>query len=208
MFSNFSFSSRLAFFGSRQSLCQNSAVCSIQKGLDNQITSKHIQAPQIRLNTTQIPSDTPRGTPQTYPDNTRRQQMPTDTSRHQQTLPDSSKNTWQCPLVSVAVCWSLLLSIGVCCCLLVSCVVWKCMWGVYVVAWGYLNGICGCLGFSDVFGSYLSAESLQNGANYAIVGQPWKNKIFSTDYNETSKYQNVRISASQKSLGYAICLIC
>ena len=134
MFSNFSFSSRLAFFGSRQSLCQNSAVCSIQKGLDNQITSKHIQAPQIRLNTTQIPSDTPRGTPQTSSDNTRRQQMPTDTSRHQQTLPDSSKNTWQCPLVSVAVCWSLLLSIGVCCCLLVSCVVWRCLWGVYVVA--------------------------------------------------------------------------
>ena len=115
-------------------LCQNSAICSVQKGLDTQITPKHIQAPQICLNTTQIPSDTPRGTTQTSPDNTRRQQMPTDTNRHQQTLSDSSKSTWQCPLVSVAVCWSLLLSIGVCCCLLVSSVVWRCLWGVYVVA--------------------------------------------------------------------------
>ena len=106
-------------------LRQNIAICSIQKGLDTQITSKHIQAPQIRLNTTQIPSDTPRGTPQTSPDNTRRQQMPTDANRHQQTLPDSSKSSWQCPLVSVAVCWSLLLSVAVCCCLSLSSVAEK-----------------------------------------------------------------------------------
>ena len=75
-------------------------------------------------------------------------------------------------LVSVGVCWCLLVSVGVCWCLLVSCVVCRCLWGVYVVAQGYLNGICGCLGFSDVFGSYLSTESLQNGAKYAILGQP------------------------------------
>ena len=175
MFSNFSFSSRLAFFGSRQSLCQNSAVCSIQKGLDNQITSKHIQAPQIRLNTTQIPSDTPRGTPQTSPDNTRRQQMPTDTNRHQQTPADTARlikkhlavSAGVCCrlLVSVAVCWCLLLSAGVLCCMEMSV---GCLCGCLRVSEWYLwmRGVFGCVWELSV------AESLQNRANYAILGKP------------------------------------
>ena len=38
-------------------------------------------------------------------------------------------------------------------------------------------------------------------------GTAMKYKNCSTDYTETSKYQNVQISVSQKSLGYAIYLI-
>ena len=98
-------------------LCQNSAICSVQKGLDTQITLKHIQAPQICLNTTQIPSDTPRGTPQTSPDNTRRQQMPTDTNRHCQTHQKAPGS----------VRWCLLPSVGLCCCPLVSVAVRWCL---------------------------------------------------------------------------------
>ena len=118
-------------------LCQNSAICSIQKGLDTQITSKHIQAPQICLNTTQIPSDTPRGTPQTSPDNTRRQQMPTDTNRHQQTPTDTSRHCQTHQKAPGSVCWCLLPSDGLCCCLLVSVAVRWCL-----VLYGYVFGVC------------------------------------------------------------------
>ena len=119
-------------------LCQNSAICSVQKGLDTQITLKHIQAPQICLNTTQIPSETPRGTPRI----SRQHKMPTDTNRHQQTPADTArlikKHLAVFPgvccrlLVSVAVCWCLLLSAGVLCCMEMS-----------------VGCLCGCLRASE-----------------------------------------------------------
>ena len=132
--------SQLNFFFS--GLSKNGIIGSILQGLSAQITPKHIQAPQICRNTTHVPSVTPRGTPQTSPDNTRRQQMPTDTNRHQQTPADTARlikkhlavsaGVYCRLLVSVAVCWCLLLSAGVFCCIEMS-----------------LGCLCGCLGVSE-----------------------------------------------------------
>ena len=116
-------------------LCQNSAICSIQKELDTQITSKHIQAPQIRLNSLRHP--------QRYPPAISRQyKTPTDANRHQQTPADTARLIKKHLAVSAGVCCRLLVSIAVCWCLLLSAGVLCCMEMS-------LGCLCGCLGTSE-----------------------------------------------------------
>ena len=160
------------------------------------------------LNTTHIPSETPRGTPQ---DISRQHKMPTDTNRHQQTPADTARLIKKHLAVSAGVCCRLLVSFAVYWCLLLCAGVLCCM----EMSVGCL---CGCPRVSEWYlwmtGFFRCVWELSERwvlAEWSQVCHSWtalKNKIFSTDYNETSKYQNVQISASQKSLGYAICLIC
>ena len=134
-------------------------------------------------------------------DANRHQQTPTNTSRHWQT---PQKAPGRCPLVSV------LPSVGLCCCLLLSVAVRWCL---------LLYGdVCGCLRVYEWYlwmpGVFRCVWDLSERwvlAEWSQLCHSWtalKSKIFSTDYNETSKYQNVQISAPQKSLGYTIYLIC
>ena len=69
--------------------------------------------------------------------------------------------------------------------------IWWVSGGCLVGVWGYLSGIHGNRRRLDVFGGYLASQSLQYGAS---------------DHTETSKYQNVHMSAQQKWLGLAIFL--
>ena len=92
-------------------------------------------APQISINTTQIPSDNPH-TPPRYPqDNSREHKTPTETKRHKQTASDSPRH---CQLLFEYVCWRLLASVCVCWCLLAPCVLRRCLGGVWEVYWGCL----------------------------------------------------------------------
>ena len=72
--------------------------------------------------------------------------------------------------------------------------------------WGYLSGINGHRRRLDVFRGYLASQSLQYGAVMLFWHSPEKAHFFSSDHTETSKYQNVYMSAQQKWLGFAIFL--
>ena len=51
---------------------------------------------------------------------------------------------------------------------------------------------------------YLASQSLQYGAVTLFWHSPEKAHFFSFDHTETSKYQNVCMSAQKKRLGFAI----
>ena len=84
------------------------------------------------------------------------------------------------------------------------------IWGVsgecLVGVWGYMTGIQGHRRRSDVFGGiWLLSPCSMEPKHY--FGTTWKEQFFlSSDLTETSKYQNVHMSAQQKWLGFAIFL--
>ena len=102
---------------------------SLLQGLEAQIPSKHIRAPQTSMITTQIPPNTHQTSQRHPPAISREHNMPTDTARHPKTLTGA---VWVC----------LAVSIGVCCGLFVCPVPWICLGGVF----GMSNG---CLGVSE-----------------------------------------------------------
>ena len=53
---------------------------------------------------------------------------------------------------------------------------------------------------------YMASQSLQYGAVTLFWHSPEKAHFFSFDHTETSKYQNVCMSAQKKRLGFAIFL--
>ena len=57
-----------------------------------------------------------------------------------------------------------------------------------------------------MFLGYLGSQSLQYGAVTLFWHSPERPIFFSSDHTETSKYQNVHMSAQQKWLGFAIFL--
>ena len=81
-----------------------------------------------------------------------------------------------------------------------------CLGDVWWVSGGYLSGIHGHRRGSDAFGGYLASQSLQYGAVTLFWHSLEKPIFFSSDHTETSKYQNVHMSAQQKWLGFAIFL--
>ena len=144
-----------------------------------QIPPKHIRAPPISINITQIPPDNPR-TPLRHPQGiSREHKTPTDPNRHEQTAPETPI---YCQVLFEYVCWCLLASVGVCCCLLASCVLWICLgvsWGCLGVVWGYLSDIYGNWRRSNVFlvsGFSIPAVLSQN----TILAQSWKERFFVT----------------------------
>ena len=94
------------------------------------IIVKHIQAPPISINTTQISARHPPDIPQTPPDIPREHDMPTDNNRCQGTY---ARHT---PTAPVCVLGCLAVSVCVCWCLLVCCVPWRC----HGVIWGMSGG--------------------------------------------------------------------
>ena len=84
--------------------------------------------------------------------------------------------------------------------------IWWVSGGCLVGVWGYLSSIHGHRRRSDVFGGYLGSQSLQFGALTLFWQSPERPIFFSSDLTETSKYQNVHMSAQQKWLGFAIFL--
>ena len=158
-----------------------------------QIPPKHIRAPPISINITQIPPDNPQ-TPLRHPQGiSREHKTPTDPKRHKQTAP---KTPIYCQVLFEYVCWCLLASVGVCCCLLASCVLWICLgvsWGCLGVVWGYLSDIYGNWRRWNVFWGYLGSHSLQYWAITLFWHSPERSDFLSPDYTETIKYQNVRI---------------
>ena len=86
-------------------------------------------------------------------------------------------------MASVVVCWHLMMPGEV--------------WGVsrecLVYVWVYLSGVHGNRRQSDVFGGYLGSQALQYGAKTLFWHSPERHDLFSSDYSETSKYQNVYI---------------
>ena len=125
-------------------------------GLRTQIPPKHIQAPLISMNTTQIPPDNPQISHRHPPDISREHNMPTDANRCQQTLPDTSGHwqvlfeyVWRCQLASVVVCLHVVLPGDV------LGVFVGCLGGV----WGYLSGIHGNRRRLDMFRGYLGSQS-------------------------------------------------
>ena len=162
-----------------------------------QIPPKHIQAPLISMKTTQIPPDTPRyptETPQTFdrhtPDISREHDMQTAHNKCQQTPPDILKQhrsmswgVWRCLLTSVDVCWHVLFpgeTLGVS---------GECVGGVG----RYRSGSHENRRRWDVFGGYFSSQFLQYGAKTLFWHSPERHDLFSSDYSETLKYQNVYI---------------
>ena len=96
--------------------------------------------------------------------------------------------------MSVGVCWHVVFpgeALGVS---------GGCLWDVL----RYLRGIHGNRSRLDVFGGYLGSHSLQYGAKTLFWYIPKMRDFFSPDHTETFRYQNGRITALQKSLGYAI----
>ena len=99
--------------------------------LKTQIPPKHIRAPPVAINTTQIPSDIPNTPPRHAQDISGEHKVPADTHRHKQTPADANRRIQTaigsglgCPRLSVCVSWFLL----------ASCVLWSCIggiWGVY-----------------------------------------------------------------------------
>ena len=143
------------------------------------------------------PPDIPKAPPrylQGTQHSNRRQQTPPDTPKHWEAL---FEYVWRCQLASVVVCLHVLFNGDV--------------WGVSVGylggVRGYLSGIHGNQRRLDVFGGYLGSQSLQYGAKTPFWHSPKYHNFCSPDHTETSKYQNRRISAFQKWLGYAIFLI-
>ena len=101
-----------------------------------------------------------------------------------------------CLLASVVVCWRLVFSgdlLGV-------------SGGVVRGIWGYLSGNFGNGRRSDVFWGYLASQSLQYGAEALFWHSLERPIFFSSDHTETSKHQNVHMSAQQKWLVFAIFL--
>ena len=82
--------------------------------------------------------------------------------------------------------------------------IWGVSRGCLVGVWGYLSGIHGHRRRSDAFGGYLASQSLQYGAVTLFWHSLEKPIFFSSDHTETSKYQNVHMSAQQKWLGFGI----
>ena len=157
------------------------------------------------MNTTQIPPDTHQTSPRHPPrylqlaqDANKRQQTPTDIARHTQTAPVNVLGRLK---LSLCVCWRLLLSIGVLCSQEISL---GCLGGDPRCIWGYLSGNFGNGRRSDVFWGYLASQSLQYGAVTLFWHSLERTIFFSSDHAETSKYQNVHMSAQQKWLGLAI----
>ena len=93
-------------------------------------TPKHIQAPLISMNTTQISPDTPQISHRHPPDISREQDMQTDNNRRQLTPPDILK---QCLSVFWGVWRCLLASVGMSCSLDIY---GGCLWDVCGVSWG------------------------------------------------------------------------
>ena len=104
----------------------------IYRHFDIFIPTKNIRAPQISMNTTQIPQDTPQTPPrhlQRTQNFNRHQQTPTDANRH----PQTPSNTDRCCLSkSGRLCWCLLPLVGILCSLEMS-------WGVWGMSGGYLG---------------------------------------------------------------------
>ena len=161
------------------------------QGLKTQLPLKHIWAPPVSMNTTQIPPDTPQTSPKHPSDISRELKMSTDDNMRQQTPPDIlkqhlsvSEGVWGCLLASVGVCGRLLTSWFSWRCLGVS---GGCLGGVY----GYLSGIHGNLRCSDVFGGYLDSPSLQ----YAAVALLWHSPERHTFVHQTiPRHQNIKMS--------------
>ena len=110
--------------------------------------------------------------------------------RHTQTAP-----------VSIRGC--LEVSDVVCCRLLISWVPWSCLEGV----WGISGG---CLGISEWFSWKLEAlrrvwgvsgiPVLTVWSRSIFLAQPWNPQLFSLDHSETSKYINVHICWTARSI--------
>ena len=90
---------------------------------------------------------------------------------------------WRGLLASVVVCWHLMIPGEV----------WGVSGGCLVCVRVYLSGIHGNRRQSDVFGGYLGSQSLQYGATTLFWHSPESHDLFSSDYIETLKYQNVYI---------------
>ena len=151
---------------------------------ENPITPKHIWAPPVSINTTQIPPYTPQTSPthpQTSPGNTKYQPTATGTNRHCHTY---LNRTCQCLRVSVGVCWGLLASVEILSSLEMS---WGCLGGVL----GYLSGIHGNLRRSDVFGGYLGSSSLQYGAVTLFWHSPERRDFF---HLTIPRHKNIKMS--------------
>ena len=130
-------------------------------------------------------------------DSNRHQWTATETNRRQQTPADTARCFLMSLTVSAGVCWCLLASVGVLCCLEMS--------GGYL--WEFLRVSEWYLGKFEVLGCVWGLSEcpvLSEKSKLHYFGRAMKYKICSPDYTETSKYQNVQISAFQKSLGYAI----
>ena len=129
-------------------LCLNSVFAPYCKDWETNIPPKHIRAPPISMNTTQISFRHPPDNPVASPRNTTYQQTPTDTHRHPKTQTGAVCAVWQ-------------LSLGICCHLLACHVLWRRLGDVWGVSGGYLSGIYGNWWRSDVLWGDVGSQSLQ-----------------------------------------------
>ena len=154
------------------------------QGLKTQLPLKHIWAPPVFMNTTQIPPDTPQTSPKNPSDISRELKMSTDDNMRQQTPPDILKQHLS---VSEGVWWCLLPSVDILISLEMSWGVWGmsrgCLWVFEWHSWKseVLRCVWGVSGFSVLAVCSCSTT----------LAQPWKAHICSPDHTETSKYQNV-----------------
>ena len=101
---------------------------SILQGLGAQVPSKHIQAPQNSMITTQIPQNTPQTSQRHPPDISREHNIPTDANRHRQTPQNTER---RCLSMSGGVNWRLLLSVCMSCSMEMS---GGCLWDIWGVS--------------------------------------------------------------------------
>ena len=110
-------------------------------------------------------------------------------NRHQQTSTGTSNS----------ICQWLLVSTGVSECPILSCVDWRYPWEICGFTWRYLSIFCGCLRFSDVFGSYPSTSPLQNEAKTLFWGRPEIKDFFACSVWNIKISQNIKMSRYQLS---------
>ena len=150
------------------------------QGRRTQIPPKHIWAPLVSMNTTQIPPDTPQTSPRHPSDMSRELKMSTDNNTRQQTPPvilqqhlSVSEGVW-------GVCWRLLSSVDILPSLEMSWGVWGmsegCLWVFEWYSWK--SEMLECVW--GVSGSSILAVWSCN----TTLAQPWKAQFFSPDHTE------------------------
>ena len=174
-------------------LCLNSVFAPYCMDWEPTYPPKHIRAPPISMNTTQICFRHPPDNPVVSPRNTTYQQTPTDTNRHRQTLQDTDRCCLSmsgiCPLASVVVCWHVMFPGDV----------WGCLGDVWGVCGGCLSGIYRNWRRSDVLGGYVGSQSLKYGAKTLFRHSPVRHNFC---HLTTLRHWNIKMVAYKLSKKY------
>ena len=115
--------------------------------------------------------------------------------RHQHASTDTNKHQQEPQTASVSDSWSPLVSLSVQFCLVLI----GDILGRSVGLLEYLSIFCGCLRFSDVFGSYPSTSPLHNEAKTLFWGRPEIKDFFACSVWNIKISQNIKMSRYQLS---------